>query len=123
MTAPDPEKERRTVVLVLAAVLVFALVMGGYVTLSIAGKDTDAYFRFLTLLVTAIVPSSLGAWQAFKANRTATQANDTAHAIQADVRNGVLKDKVKEGIAEVLNGDSSSVSYLNGTLNPPEGKK
>lgn len=114
--SPDnPNRDRNFVILVLSGVVLFAVVMGGYVTLSIAGKDTDTYLRFLTTLVLVIVPSSLSAWQAFRAKQSSQVAVAQTKALRADVHNGVLKDKVKEGVQEVLNGDTSRVSYSGGT--------
>lgn len=113
--SPDnPNRDRNFVVLILAGVFMFALVMGGYITLSIAGRETDTYLRFLTTIVLVIVPSSLGAWQSFKAKQNAQAAVETAQALREDVHNGVLKDKVKEGVAEVLHPESGTVSYSGG---------
>ena len=114
--SPDnPNRDRNFVILVLGAVFIFAIVMAGYVALSIAGEDTDTYLRFLTTVVLVLVPSSLSAWQAFRAKQTSQQAVDTTQALREDVVNGVFKDKVKEGVAEVLSGDMKSVSYSGGT--------
>jgi flagellar basal body-associated protein FliL len=114
--SPDnPNRDRNFVILVLGGVVLFAIVMGGYVTLSLAGQDTDTYLRFLTTVVLVIVPSSLSAWQAFKAKQNSQQAVETAQAIRDDVHNGVLKDKVKEGVAEVLHPENGPVTYSGGT--------
>jgi flagellar basal body-associated protein FliL len=115
LSADNPNRDRNFVILVLAGVILFAVVMGGYITLSIAGRDTDTYLRFLTTVVLVIVPSSLSAWQAFKAKQNSQVAVDTAQALRNDVHNGVLKDKVKEGVAEVLNPSAGTVTYSGGT--------
>lgn len=104
LSADNPQRNRNFVILILAGTFVFTLIMAGFIALTMVGRDTDAYVRFLTLLVVTLVPSVLGAWQAFRAHAV-------SKAIHADVRNGVLKDKVKEGVAEVLNGDTASVTY------------
>ena len=113
--ADNPNRDKNIVVTVLAGVVVFTVIMGGYVTLSLAGQDTDTYLRFITTLVVVIVPSTLSVWQSYKARQSSESAVATTKSIQEDVRNGVLKDKVKEGVKEVLNGDAQVVVYKNGT--------
>jgi hypothetical protein len=114
--SPDnPNRDRNFIVLVLGGVIVFAIVMGGYILLSLKHQDTDTYVRFLTTLVVVLIPTSLGVWQSFKAKQNSAQAVETAQALREDVHNGVLKDKVKEGVAEVLSGDKGSITYSGGT--------
>lgn len=114
--SPDnPNRDRNFVILVLSAVVIFAVVMGGYITLSLAHEDTDTYLRFLTTVILVIVPGSLSAWQAFKAKQNSQTAVDTAQELRQDIHNGVLKDKVKEGVKEVLTGDTQPVTYSGGT--------
>lgn len=111
--SPDnPNRDRNFVILVLSGTAVFAVIMAGYIVLAVQHADTDAYVRFLSILVVSLVPSALGAWQAFKASRTAS-------ALREDVHNGVLKNKVKEGVQEVLTGDIVKVSYSGDTTTLP----
>jgi len=114
--SPDnPNRDRNFIVLVLAAVAVFAIVMGGFVALSLEHTDTDTYTRFLTTLVVVLIPTSLGAWQSFKAKTTAQKAVSTSQGLRDDIQNGMLKDKVKEGVAEVLHPESGTITYSGGT--------
>lgn len=92
----NPNRNRNYVILVLAGVTVFALVMGAYVALSIAGEDTDAFIRFLTIVVVTLVPSALAA---IRAN---TAAHNSAQAVQK-------VDSVVESVSNVE-------EKLNGTL-------
>lgn len=101
----NPDRNRNFVVLVLAACFVFALLMAAFVALQLHGAtDADAYLRFLTLIVVNLVPGALASWYAFAAHRSSSRVRD-------DIQNGVLKDKVKEGMTEVL--------AENGTAPPP----
>jgi ABC-type transport system involved in cytochrome bd biosynthesis fused ATPase/permease subunit len=114
--SPDnPNRDRNFVALILGGVILFAVIMGSYVALSFADKDTDAFTRFLTLLLVTLIPSSLSAWQAVKARQSSQVAAEASEALRADVHNGVFKDKVKEGVAEVLNPKAGTITYSGGT--------
>jgi hypothetical protein len=111
-SADNPNRNRNYVILVLAAVVLFAVIMGGYVTLSLAMRNTDDYLRFLTVLVVTLVPSTLSAWNSYKAKIHAEDASgkaDTA-AVKADVAAGKADAAAEEthGIAEQLNGALSA---------------
>lgn len=100
--SPDnPNRGRNFVVLVICAVVVFSIVMAGYVALSLAGRETDSYISFLTLLVVNVVPGVLTVWYSFRAKHTAEH-------VQHDLQNGTLKVTVKEAIQEANGiGDES----------------
>jgi ABC-type transport system involved in cytochrome bd biosynthesis fused ATPase/permease subunit len=115
LSADNPNRDRNFVALILGGVILFAVIMGSYVALSFADKDTDAFTRFLTLLLVTLIPSSLSAWQAVKARQSSQVAAETSEALRADVHNGVFKDKVKEGVAEVLHPESGTITYSGGT--------
>lgn len=92
--SPDnPYRGRNLVAVVIGAVAIFAIVMAGFVTLSFAGRNTDSYVSFLTLLVVSIIPSSMSAWFSFK-------AHGTAKGVRNDIKNGGLKDNMVEAIRE-----------------------
>lgn len=113
--SPDnPNRDRNFVILVLAAVVMFAVIMGGYITLSIADRDTDTYLRFLTTVVLVLVPSCLSAWQAFKAKQNSQAAVDTAQALREDVHNGVLQGKIRDGVTEALN-PTTTINQVGGS--------
>lgn len=94
--SPDnPDRARNYVILILGCVALFATVMGAYVALAMAGKDTDAFMRFLTLLVVTLFPSALAA---LRAN---TAAHNTAKVVQkvdavADTLNGGLDERLRQ---------------------------
>lgn len=72
----NPNRNRNFVILVLAGVSIFGIIMAGYVVLSLGARDTDAYVRFLTLLVTGGVPSILSAWYSYNARRSSQSVHE-----------------------------------------------
>jgi hypothetical protein len=123
LSAGNPNRDRNFLVLILSGVFVFSLIMVLFVFLQVRGSDmaTDAFVRFLTLVILNLIPAGLAAWYSFAAHRTSTQVRD-------DISNGVLKNKVKEAVAEVAAGDGVPVSYSGESPgrastqdNPPEG--
>lgn len=112
LSADNPNRDRNFLVLILSGTVLFAIIMAGYIILAVRQADTDAYIRFLTILVVSLVPGALSTWQAFKANRT-------THTLRTEIHDGVLQDKVKEGVKEVLTGDVAKVTYSGGTTTLP----
>lgn len=96
-SANNPNKNRNYVVAVLSAVILFAVIMGAYVAITLAGKDPEALVRFLTTIVVVLVPSGLGAWQAYKARATAEHAKANAKATLDAVTDGTMEIKIVEG--------------------------
>lgn len=85
--ADNPNRNRNYVIAVLAAVTVFALVMGSYVALSIAGEDTDAFLRFLTIVVVTLIPSGLAAIRANTAAHNTAKVSDRVETVANTVAN------------------------------------
>lgn len=90
-SADNPNKNRNYVVSIIAGVIVFAIVMAVYSALAIAGRDTDEFIRFLTLLVAVLIPGTLSVL------RSNTAAHNTEKAIEK-------VDEVKSVVEEGLNG-------------------
>lgn len=86
--SPDnPNKNRNYVILIIGVVVAFAIVMGSYVALSIAGEDTDAFIRFLTILIVTLIPSALAAFRANSAAQAAHKAAEKTEVVAEVVSN------------------------------------
>jgi magnesium-transporting ATPase (P-type) len=100
--ADNPNRNRNFVILVIAGISAFALVMGSYVALSLAGEDTDAFLRFLTIVIVTLIPSALAALRANSAAQNSQQAVDKVNLVAESVShvedklNGTLDDRVQE---------------------------
>lgn len=104
----NPNKNRNYIIAILAAVVVFAIVMAGYVSLSIADRDTDAYIRFLTVLVVTLIPTTLGAWNSYKAQKHAGAAEENTRQVAKQL-NGTLTDTVRDAAHE---GTSNAIKEV-----------
>ena len=82
----------------------FAIVMGSFVTLTVAGKDTDSYLRFLTLLVTTLVPSVISAVKATTAAKVANDARDDLQHVK-DQLNGTLDKRIVNAVQKANGKD------------------
>jgi biopolymer transport protein ExbB/TolQ len=78
-SADNPNRNRNFVILILGGVCAFAIVMGSYVALAIAGEDTENFVRFLTILVVTLIPSALAA---IRANSAAQSSEKTAEKVE-----------------------------------------
>lgn len=95
-SADNPNRNRNFVILALCLTTAFTVVIGAYVALSLAERDTTEFYRFLALLVGSLIPSVIGAWRANTAAK---------HSAEAVVKT--------EEIAETLNGGREGEPGLN----------
>jgi flagellar basal body-associated protein FliL len=100
-SANNPNRNRNYVITILSVVVCFAIVMGGYLVLSYAHRDTESYMRFITLLVVTLIPSLIGAWNALKAKENSQLANE--NALKAATKASAVADKV-DSVDDKLNG-------------------
>lgn len=98
-SSDNPNRNRNYVIAILAAVVVFAIIMAGFVTLSLADRDTDSYIRFLTLIVVTLIPTTLGAWNAYKAQKHAGAAEENTRQVAKQL-NGTLETTVRNAAHE-----------------------
>jgi len=113
--ADNPNRNRNFIILVIAGISIFALVMGSYVALSLAGEDTDAFLRFLTILVVTLIPSALAAFRANSAAQNSQQAVEKVNVVAETVShveerlNGTLDERMRQA-----NRDTSEEDTTNG---------
>lgn len=85
----NPNRNRNFAIAVVAVVIVFSVIMGGYLWIDDRGGDTGAYERFLTLLVTVVLLGVLNAWKSFKAAdisaRTDLKVDRVVHQTNGDL--------------------------------------
>jgi magnesium-transporting ATPase (P-type) len=97
LSSNNPNRNRNYVILIVACVIIFAIVMASFVTLSIAGSDTDSYIRFLTLLVTTLVPSALSAIMSTHAARNARDVKEDVQQVKIQL-NGDLDKRIVSAV-------------------------
>ena len=113
--ADNPNRNRNYLILVIAGVTAFALVMGSYVALSIAGEDTDAFIRFLTIVIVTLIPSALAALRANSAAQNSQKAVEKVDVVAETVThveerlNGTLDERMRQA-----NRDTSEEETTNG---------
>jgi hypothetical protein len=113
--ADNPNRNRNFVILVIAGITAFALVMGSYVALSIAGEDTDAFIRFLTIVIVTLIPSALAALRANSAAQNSQKAVEKVDVVAETVShveerlNGTLDERMRQA-----NRDTSEEETTNG---------
>lgn len=88
--------------------------MGAYVALSIAGQDTDAFLRFLTIVVVTIIPSGLAAIRANVAathsqiaSEKATEVAETVSEVK-ETLNGTLDERMRQASRDVSEEEGRS---------------
>lgn len=111
LSSDNPDRTRNIVALVIGAVFLVAVIVGGYVLLTLAGKDTDRFYSFLTLLVTTLIPSTLTLWRAHSGATMTKQVRDDVqdvkHAVNGNLTTTV-QNAVRDGLAE-QNADGMSL--------------
>lgn len=99
----NPNRNRNYVIAMVGGVALFAIIMAVYTMLALAGRDTDGFMRFLTLLVVTLVPSALAAFRSNTAANHAEKAVVKVEEVKAAVEdglNGNLDDRVREVVRQ-----------------------
>lgn len=94
-SAENPNRNRNYIIAMLAVVTVFVIVMVGYVTLTLADKDTDSYVRFLTIIVSLLIPGLISAWNSYQAKRHSETAVTRVEGISAQL-DGTLDARLRQ---------------------------
>jgi len=102
LSRDNPNRDRNYVLLILAAVVVVGVVMGAYVTLDLAGRDSAAYARWVTLLIVTGVPGMLAAWKSYTGERVAREAVVKVAELGEVVLNGNLEPRITESVHVAL---------------------
>jgi uncharacterized protein (UPF0333 family) len=105
-SADNPNRNRNFVILILAVVLAFAILMGTYVALALAGEDTDAFMRFLTILVVTLIPSALAAIRANSAAQNSEKAVSKVTEVQEKL-NGNLDERMRQANRDTTEEDKN----------------
>lgn len=94
-------RNRNVVVLALCGTLLFGLTMAAYVVLDLAGRDTDGFLRFLSILIVSLLPSTLAA---LRANTAAAKTSEVAHKVDQVVEqtNGGLDERIERAVERRL---------------------
>lgn len=101
LSADNPNRNRNFVLLILGGTICLAIVMAAYVAIDLAGRDTDSFVRFLTLLTVTLVPSVLGAWRAHVAAARAGEAITQVETVQEQL-NGGLEPRITSAVHDAL---------------------
>lgn len=93
-SAGNPNRNRNFVIAALCGTVLICAILGAFVALSLAERDTDEFLRFVTILFATLIPSVIGAWR----------ANTAAHNAGVAVKqtNGDLDARITDAVRDTI---------------------